>query len=276
MPDPAVGRPPAFLAADQLVRLAIRQGQEPSRLILTGHSLGGGLAQYSGFMNRVAEVVTFNTAPLSAPLRSDVTARIGEPGGRIQHYISYLPDSAGATMHVDPVSQAGLADMLDLPATAALKVMGGQKRLVAVCPDLESDEYEKFSARVQRSVTTGTVMALGAGRGGLKNLATAAGATTGVATAQTDVVSAGTTGALRGRSLVTRMSAGLNCIKHPYLCSAGAAAGGLASVGARATTPKIWAIINVHRMKYLYEALQLGDSGCHASAFQEPDPMPAG
>jgi hypothetical protein len=252
--DPqGAGRPEAFLSADALVATLVRSGVSPSKIILTGHSLGGGLAQYAGFRNRVGAIVTFNTAPLSAQLRRDA----GEPGAaaQLRHYVAFVAGPGGDPL-ADPVSQK-LADFTSLAKVDSLQVVGSQ-HAIEVCSDLDSPEFTSFMNTAQGLITKGTVAAMGAGNGALKNAATVVGAQAGAVNASTERFSSARTGAKTARSGFTAFNAGRNCLRHPFLCSAAAATGGVVSAVARAKLTRVWTAFSAHRMKNMYEAMERG------------------
>jgi Lipase (class 3) len=61
----AVARQRMLPLIDELKRVLAHQGAEP-RIFVTGHSLGGGLAQQTGYLSKaVKEVYTFNTTPVT-------------------------------------------------------------------------------------------------------------------------------------------------------------------------------------------------------------------
>lgn len=259
------GRPEAFKSADALVSSLIRSGVRSKNLLLTGHSLGGGLAQYAGLKNQVGTIVTFNTAPLNAQLQSDVAKGEAEFNGLLRHYVSFVPGPTGSGQGtMDPVSQR-LSDVTGLTEFRALQVVGPQ-RVIEVCNDLDSPEYQSFYETAQGYITKGTVALMASGRKSLIKTGKRLGAAAGE-NASTDQKSSVSTGSDMGVSGAKALAVGLNCYKHPFLCSAKLAAGGLASAYASAVLPKMWTMYSAHRMKNLYEAINSHTPGaCSGTA----------
>jgi pimeloyl-ACP methyl ester carboxylesterase len=258
----AAGRPEAFLSADALVGAVVRSGVPPARMILTGHSLGGGLAQYAGFRHGVGTIVTFNTAPLSSALRRDAGAPAA--AAQLRHYVAFVAGPGGDPL-VDPVSQK-LADFSSLPEVQSLQVVGRQ-HAIEVCNDLDGPEFTSFMNTAQGAITKGTVMAIGAGKTAIKVGAAAVGAQAGAVNASTDRLSSAATGAKMASFGATAVKAGVNCLRHPFLCSAAAATGGVVSAVARDKLTRLWSAFSAHRMKNMYEAMLRGGVGsCGAEA----------
>ena len=256
------GRPDAFKAADSLIAAIIRSGVKSNRILLTGHSLGGGLAQYAGIRNRVGTVVTFNPAPLSAQLQDETSSAAASFRGALRHYVAFVPGPPGSGQGVmDPVSQrAGLSGF------KALQVIGPQ-HVIEVCSDQQSPEYQSFFNTTQGVITNVTL-------GSLVNkkyktavkAGSAAGGVAGYETATTDKVSSAWTG-MRGAGKGAKGVAAIaSCVKHPFLCSAKAAAGGLVSALASGYIPKIWDMYTAHRMKSIFDVIHgYSASSCTAN-----------
>jgi len=268
--------PAAFQLADHLVAALVRGGVKPSNIILAGHSLGGGLAQFAGLRNRVGQIVTFNPAPLS-PRQTELLATSSSASGArptvTRNYIAFVPSPLGGGTF-DPVSSA-LADVTGLRDPRSLRVLG-EKRIVTVCNDLESEGYKSFANAAQGIVTKLTLSTMAAGKGALANAATALGAASGGSGAGTDHVSAIGTGARSGRTTGKVLGAGMNCMRHPFLCSAAAAGGGIASVATSVKLPELYSMYSAHSMKRMYESLhEEGPPACHAIRVGMP-PLVAG
>lgn len=243
--------PRAFDAANALVASMIRSGIAPAKIILTGHSLGGGLAQFAGLKNSVGTVVTFNPSPLSASLLHDLSARKRPAGQTVRHYISYVPGATPADAGTfDPVSQIGKASR----TTDVLRVIGNEY-VVNVCTDFDSDAFHAFENFVQEKITRMTVSTMAIGTGSVTKPAAYVGGVIGGESASTDVLSAAHTGYKDTKRTATNVMAGVNCIQHPFLCASAAAGGGLVSVTARAKAPGLWSLYTAHRMRNLNEAL---------------------
>ncbi len=258
----STGRPEAFKAADSMVAAIIRSGVKSNRILLTGHSLGGGLAQYAGIRNRVGTVVTFNPAPLSAQLQNETASAAASFNGALRHYVAFVPGPPGSGQGVmDPVSQrAGLSGF------KALQVIGPQ-HVIEVCSDQQSPEYQSFFNTTQGLITQATLTSLVSEKyKTVVKAGSAAGAVTGYETATTDKVSSAWTG-MRGAGKGTKgVAAVASCVKHPFLCSAKAAAGGLVSALASGYIPKIWDLITAHRMKSIFDVLHgYSASSCAAN-----------
>ncbi|CAD6528454.1 lipase family protein [Paraburkholderia metrosideri] len=263
-----MGRPRAFSVADNLVRAVMRSGVAPSQVTLTGHSLGGGYAQYAGFKNGVAQIVTFNPAPLNSRQQADVQAGIQHFGGQVRHYVSYIALSGNAAGRVyDPVSQL-TSEYLHQPDLASLRVIGTEYA-VPVCADLRSPEYQAFSGNVQDRITHKTFGSMDKGGENTKRVGKVIGQADGYVSASTDKSTAmdagGDVGQVPGHALGTASY----CMKHPYLCSAKFAVGGMVSALATDFTPRAWTILSAHRMKNLEEAIQQnGKQVCEAPSAQ--------
>ena len=247
----STGRPEAFKAADSMVAAIIRSGVKSSSILLTGHSLGGGLAQYAGMRNRVGSVVTFNPTPLSAQLQDEATSAASTFNGALRHYVAFVPGPPGSGQGVmDPVSQrAGLSGF------KALQVIGPQ-HVIEVCSDQQSPEYQSFFNTTQGVITNQTLGSLVSDKyKTVVKAGSAAGAVTGYETATTDKVSSALTGMRSAGKGVKGVAAVASCVKHPFLCSAKAAAGGLVSALASGYIPKIWDLYTAHRMKSMFDVL---------------------
>lgn len=258
----SIGRPEAFKAADSMVAEIIRSGVKSSSILLTGHSLGGGLAQYAGMRNRVGNVVTFNPAPLSAQLQHETASAASTFNGALRHYVAFVPGPPGSGQGVmDPVSQrAGLSGF------KALQVIGPQ-HVIEVCSDQQSPEYQSFFNTTQGVITNTTLGSLVSDK--YKTVVKAgsvAGAVTGYETATTDKVSSAWTGMRSAGKGVKGFAAVASCVKHPFLCSAKATAGGLVSALASGYIPKIWDLYTAHRMKSMFDVLHgYSTSSCRAN-----------
>ena len=252
---PGQGTPQAFVSADKLVQSIVRSGVPAAKIILTGHSLGGGLAQYAGLRNGVGWIVTFNTAPLNSDLRLNLP--LDQYAGQIRHYVAWVPgESYGDPGTLDPVSQSATS-------VGSLQVIGKQYQ-VAVCNDLGSPEYVSFSNKVQGLITRKTVGWIAKGKFQDEHKAAdQAGSAVGYVSASTDnQSSADATKALSG-GVVTGAAAVSNCVDHPFLCSAKAVAGGVASIAASATMSRMWTLYSAHRMRNIFEAMNgLPVGGC--------------
>lgn len=264
--------PAAFVLADTLVQSLVRTGVKPADIILTGHSLGGGLAQYAGRRNGVGLVVTFNPAPLS-PRQLELLP-VREPGRQAvtRNYIAFVPAPNGDGGTFDPVSSA-LADVTTLRNPRSLRVLG-DRHIVTVCNDLETEHFKAFEDRAQAVVSTLTLATMSAGRGRVVNGATALGAADGANSAGTERTSAIVQGGLSGRKTGMGVGAVMNCMRNPFLCSAVAVGGGFASIGARIKTAEYYTMYTAHSMKRMYESLNgIGQNACNAPA---PSLVPAG
>jgi len=95
--------PQQYLAALEFVRHLIDQGTPPNQIVLTGHSLGGGLAQFVALALGLP-AVTFNSAGLWAPTINAATDQ--NNSNRIPSIVNYVAESPnGAT---DLVAQTGV------------------------------------------------------------------------------------------------------------------------------------------------------------------------
>ena len=245
--------PAAFHLADKLLERLKKNGVNPADIVLTGHSLGGALAQFAGLRHGVGQVVTFNPAPLSPRqlelLADFVPARMPD----VRNYIAFVPAENHEGGTFDPISSA-LADLTGLRNPASLRVLG-DKRTVTVCNDLEAEGFKIFSNRAQGLVTGMTTGVMASGRGSLVKGGAAIGAIAGGGGASTDHGSAITTGGAMGYRTGKYIAAGLNCVGRPFLCSAVAAAGGVASVYVRMQVVNLWAMYSAHSIKRMYESL---------------------
>ncbi|CAN7442388.1 hypothetical protein [Massilia sp. LjRoot122] len=266
------GNPAAFVLADTLVQSLVRTGIKPADIILTGHSLGGGLAQYAGRRNGVGLVVSFNPAPLSPRQLELLPARNPAMQTVTRNYIAFVPAPNGDGGTFDPVSSA-LADITTLRNPRSLRVLG-DKHIVTVCNDLDTAHFKAFEDRAQAVVSTLTLATMSAGRGRIVNGATGLGIASGVNGAGTERTSAIVQGGLSGRKAGMGVGAVMNCMRNPFLCSAVAAGGGIASIGARIKTAEYYSMYTAHSMKRMYESLNgIGPNTCNAP---EPSLVPAG
>jgi hypothetical protein len=249
------GKPEAFLAADRLIASIIRGGVPAKRLILTGHSLGGGLAQYAGIHQGVSTVVTFNTTPLNVQLRHSLEP--SKYSGIIRNYISTIPSVMGDSI-MDPVSQS-----LGSKDVNTLQVIGPQYT-VEVCNDLENPDFKSFVNTAQGFITRTTVSSFAGDKyKGTRRAMSAAGAAAGYTQASTDASSAGITGYKASKKMANGVVATMNCVQNPFLCSAKAVAGGVASISADVALSKIWTLYSAHRMQGLFDAMNgYADPGC--------------
>lgn len=146
------GLPQGFKTAEEVVARVIASGVRPSDIMLTGHSLGAGYAQYAGMEKHVGLVVGFNPAPLSAELQRDATNGMGNFTITMRHYVSYLllngQKSAG---YYDPVSQLTSQYLKD-PNMQSLKVLGTQYA-IPVCASTNTPEYADFRKQAQGMIT---------------------------------------------------------------------------------------------------------------------------
>ncbi|MCG2583907.1 hypothetical protein [Massilia sp. TS11] len=254
-PSPAsTGRPAAFSVADALVKKIIQGGTPADRLILSGHSLGGGYAQYAGLRSNVAQIVAFNPAPLSAQLQKDASGE--HTRSTIRHYVSFVTtrqSKSGA--YGDPVSQL-TTEYLNQPEIAGLKVIGKQYA-VPVCVDLRGPEYRAFSHFFQDGIKHMTLSSIDHGFRTTKKVGSIVGQTEGMVTASTDQESAMKSGAKVGKVPGKVAGTAAYCLKHPYLCGGKVALGGAASVLTKTElTPRAWTILSAHKMKNLEEAIE--------------------
>lgn len=256
------GKPEAFVAADRLVAGIVRSGVPAGRIVLTGHSLGGGLAQYAGIKQGGGTIVTFNTAPLSQQLRDSLP--LAKHTGQIRNYVAVVPGPPGSgKVTMDPISQrAGATEM------TTLQVIGPQYT-VEVCKDLDSPEYQSFTNTAQGFITRRTVSWVAGDKyKPLQQVAIGGGALAGYGTASTDEGSSAIAGYKKGKEMAKNVAGAANCFTHPFLCSAKVAAGGIASVAANVYLAKIWTLYAAHRMKGLFDALNgYASPGCNADPF---------
>jgi len=255
-----IGRPQSFQAADALVRQLIASGVPAGQVVLSGHSLGGGYAQYAGLRHRVGQVVAFNPAPLSAQLQKDIGSG-AQAGVRLRHYVSFIA-AEGAGPTYDPLSQL-TREYLKQPELNAFRVIGEQYA-VSVCAPMGTPEYLSFSRSFQEKVTQTTLMSINKGAMGTKLAGQMAGYAVGANSAGTERGSAIANGGAIGRMPGQALGTAAYCSKHPFLCSGKLAMGGIASAAAQATlAPRAWTVLNAHRMKNLQEAMQLdGAADC--------------
>jgi hypothetical protein len=264
----------AFYVADTVVAALIRGGVKRSALVVTGHSLGGALAQYAGLRNGAGTIVTFNPAPLNASLLAKLP-RNGAAPAEPRNYIAFVPpEQSGGKGTLDPVSRGlvnlnGIAGIGNMEAATSLQVLGSA-RVTNVCSDLAGDDYAAFRNTVQGFITRRTVAVAARGSGPVTRVAGLVGAGGAAASASTDKVSAALAGRAASRETAKYLVAGMNCLRHPFACSSVAAAGGLVSVAADIKLPRYWAVYNAHRMKNLYEALN--DAAPPTCALAYPDP----
>lgn len=259
------GQPEAFGRADRLVASLIRSGIRPERLVLAGHSLGGGLAQFAGLKHGAGTVVGFNPAPLSQQLLAQLPAAPSLVPSRIRHYVGYVIGPGSNPPTVDPVSQRG-NELLGYADGRTLRVLGIQYP-VRICNDLEDQGYQAFHGRAQGVVKTATWLVLSRGRTGMKVAASGLGGMAGSTNSSVEEVSAGTEGALTGGGVISKYAAVRNCMKSPLLCGATGAAGAAASIAVTASLPRLWAVYNAHRMRSMFDSLSGGAAlACDAPA----------
>lgn len=250
-----LGRPETFKVADELVRKMIRGGIAPARLILAGHSLGGGYAQYAGLRNRVGQIVAFNPAPLSGRLQQDAGIGSGPISSGIRHYVSFiaLGKNPGGGFY-DPVSQL-TTEYLRQPEIAALRVIG-QQYAVPVCADMRGPEYANFLRKLQDGVTKTTLSTVDKGFKKTKLVGKVIGAADGAVSAGTERRSAIENGAAVGQVPGRVAGTATYCLEHPYLCGGKLAIGGAVSTLARNEfAPRAWTLLSAHRMQNLEEAI---------------------
>ena len=96
------------------------ESDAPFRLILVGHSLGGGMAQYAAAMTGV-DAVTFNPAAVASMATALVNLRGGENAHRIRNYC-YVGDPL--TMVVNPATTPDGAFLQLAPDGRALRQIG--------------------------------------------------------------------------------------------------------------------------------------------------------
>lgn len=258
--DPAnIGRPQSFVAADTLVRQLAASGVGAGRIVLTGHSLGGGYAQYAGLRQHVGQIVAFNPAPLSAQLQKDIGSG-ATTGVRLRHYISYIAADGGAGATYDPLSQL-TKEYLKQPELNAFRVIGEQYA-VAVCAPRGTPEYLSFSRTLQDKITQTTLMSVNKGAATTKLTGKLIGRAVGASTSGTEQESAMANGAAIGRMPGNALGTAAYCTRHPFMCSGKLALGGVASAATEGMlAPRAWTILNAHRMKNLQEAMQRGGTG---------------
>jgi pimeloyl-ACP methyl ester carboxylesterase len=158
------GLPEEFRAAEDIVARVMATGVRASDIVLSGHSLGGGYAQYAGMRKRVGQVVAFNPAPLSAALQKEALAGLGGSPIRMRHYISFVGMQGSDAGYFDPVSQL-TSEYLKQPGMNALRVMGEQY-VVRVCASAHGPEYQAFEQKAQDFISQKT--AVGVDRAGGK------------------------------------------------------------------------------------------------------------
>lgn len=253
-----VGRPQSFKAAATLVQQLVASGIPRERIVLAGHSLGGGYAQYAGLLHRVGQIVAFNPAPLSAQLQKDIGA--GSPAGiRLRHYVSFIATEANGRTY-DPLSQL-TKEYLKLPEMKTFRVIGEQYA-VAVCAPLGTPEYLGFSRSLQDKITSTTLKTIDKGGVLTKTAGQLAGSAVGAGTAGTDRQSAVDNGGAIGRMPGNALGTAAYCTRHPFMCSGKLALGGVASAMTEgALAPRAWQILSAHRMKNLQDAMQTGGLG---------------
>lgn len=253
-----IGRPQSFKAAATLVQQLVASGIPRERIVLAGHSLGGGYAQYAGLLHRVGQIVAFNPAPLSAQLQKDIGG--GSPAGiRLRHYVSYIATEANGRTY-DPLSQL-TKEYLKLPEMKTFRVIGEQYA-VAVCAPLGTPEYLSFSRTLQEKITSTTLKTINKGGALTKTAGQLAGSAVGAGTAGTDRQSAIDNGGAIGRMPGNALGTAAYCTRHPFMCSGKLALGGVASAMTEgALAPRAWQILSAHRMKNLQDAMQTGGLG---------------
>lgn len=253
--DDKLGRPQTFKVSDELVRKIILGGIAPARLVLAGHSLGGGYAQYAGLRNRVGQIVAFNPAPLSGRLQQDAGIRYGQVTSKVRHYVSFIAfgRNPGGGFY-DPVSQL-TKEYLRQPEIAALRVIG-QQYAVPVCADLRGPEYANFLRKLQEGVTKTTLHSVDKGFKRTKTIGKMVGAAEGGLTASTERRSAIENGAAVGKVPGRVAGTTTYCLAHPYLCGGKLAVGGAVGTLARNEfAPRAWTLLSAHRMQNLEEAI---------------------
>ncbi|EIM04259.1 hypothetical protein UUC_03525 [Rhodanobacter denitrificans] len=141
------GRPANFEVADQVVAAITRAGTAPERLVVAGHSLGGGYATYAGVHQRAGQVVGFNPAPLNSRQLADIGADQASAVANVRYYSSYIPSTGGRPAVLDPVSHISHALGGDDGLTS-MKVMGRQY-VSPVCVSFATAAYRAFDANLQ-------------------------------------------------------------------------------------------------------------------------------
>ena len=251
------GMPEEFKAAEEIVSRLMATGVRPADIVLSGHSLGGGYAQYAGMRKRVAQVVAFNPAPLSGQLQKDALNGLGASPIRMRHYISFVgmngDDAAG---YFDPVSQL-TSEYLKQPELNALRVIGEQY-VVRVCASTNSPEYQAFQKKAQDFITKKTLGSLDKEGAKTKTVGKVLGGLDGAVNSTDERMNATKAGMEVGQVPGKVFGSTAYCFKHPYLCGGKLALGGLASAFANKDLPKAWLILNAHKMKNLEEAMQQG------------------
>lgn len=257
MKGPSVeGVPAPFVAADMLVYKLIKSGVPANRIILTGHSLGGGLAQYAGLRRGVDTIVTFNTAPLNNRLRQGID--FSAFPGKIRNYASKISYANGSNKVVfDPVSKYGIS------GNETLEVFGPMY-FVEVCNNLSGPDFKFVRNITQGLVTSGTIKAIAGDKyKTTRKVNTATYVAGNVVAADSYRGSAGWSGFQHGELLGNGAVAAINCTKNFLRCGAKAAAGGLASVGVDVALGHLWTLYDAHRMKGLFDSLHgYSEEGC--------------
>lgn len=263
--------PTSFLSADKMVATLIRSGVPASKIILTGHSLGGGLAQYAGFKNDVQAVVSFNPAPLSMTLREQ--AKISATSKTVaHHYISLLMDDRG-DLRLDPVS-GKLQGIAGLPELWTLQIVG-KTRAMQVCNGLNTPEFALALNAVDKAVAGTAVKAAGAGAGSAKEkVARMYGAAGGLALAKTERTHAAETAADVGDKAATGLLAAKRCIDHPILCPLAAAGTLVTMEAAREKRKAMWLLLQAHAMRPLYESIVADGAPTCAASNAQHQPLP--
>jgi hypothetical protein len=241
--------PGEFAAADRLVAALIRAGFQRNRISLTGHSLGGALAAYSGLRNGVSNIVTFNPLPFGRGVMRSLGAKANNAGS-IRNYVSIMSVENDTSIHaMDPVSN--FHTVLDSPRLNTLSVLG-QSYGMPLSFSRNNPAYQRFAKRLQHIVNAGTLNLVGLGGMKYKLAGVALGGAYGAKASSVERTRSSMTGGKTGGKVVTTGMAVKNCIKHPYLCAAAAAGGAVASaaVGEK-FAPKAWALREAHRMKPL-------------------------
>lgn len=144
--DGQAGRPANFDVADRIVAAVIKAGTVADKLVVTGHSLGGGYATYAGVHQRVGQVVGFNPAPLNARQLEDIDADRADMAERVRYYAGYIPAMDGRPMVFDPVSQ--MPSVLGGGDMSSMKVTG-RAYYAPVCLSFGSASYRVFDAALQ-------------------------------------------------------------------------------------------------------------------------------
>jgi len=177
------GNPASFQAAVDTVDRLVRLGVRPERMVLAGHSLGGGYAHYAGYKRQVGEIVTFNPSPLSETQRQELQSSVESFRGKASNFIAYLPpapNSASTQGTYDPVSQK-LANYRNVVSDVSGLQVPGPQYVIEICDTKGSPEYHDFHQTLQKVLAAGNLAVAGMGRLGVKTgtFGTAVGAAAG-------------------------------------------------------------------------------------------------